>query len=213
MGRFRTMLILARYTGRRVNAIAHLRASDVLLTQEAVEAALASAGQDVSLAEHMPHGAIRWRAESDKLGFLEMTPIGTTTRQALERYLKDHPAVGEAWLFPSPRDPAQPVNRNCATFWMMRAEQLAKLPKLERGLWHPYRRLWAVERKHLPDVDTAKAGGWRDLATMKTSYQQADPATVLRVVENEPTRLAEGAATEGPRAQSDRSSLSSPASS
>jgi hypothetical protein len=45
-----------------------------------------------------------------------------------------------------------------------------------------------VERKHLPDVDVAKAGGWRDLATMKQSYQQPDPATVLRVVENDPQR-------------------------
>ena len=30
-----------------------------------------------------------------------------------------------------------------------------------------------------------RAGGWRDLATMKRSYQQADPATTLRVIENE----------------------------
>ena len=51
----------------------------------------------------------------------------------------------------------------------------------------PYRRLWAVERKHLPDVDVARAGGWRDLTTMKRSYQQADPVTTLRVIENEPT--------------------------
>lgn len=65
-----------------------------------------------------------------------------------------------------------------------RGEQLAGLPKLEGGLWHPYRRLWAVERKHLSDVDVAKAGGWRDLATMKRSYQRPDPATVLRVIEN-----------------------------
>ena len=29
-----------------------------------------------------------------------------------------------------------------------------------------------------------RAGAWRDLATMKRSYQQADPATTLRVIEN-----------------------------
>jgi hypothetical protein len=73
--------------------------------------------------------------------------------------------------------------------------------KLERGVWHPYRRLWAVERKHLPDVDVARAGGWRDLTTMKRSYQQADPITTLRVVENHPaghtsdTRQTEAAST------------------
>lgn len=43
-----------------------------------------------------------------------------------------------------------------------------------------------MERKHLPDVDVAKAGGWRDLVTMKRSYQRSDPITVLRVVENTP---------------------------
>ena len=68
----------------------------------------------------------------------------------------------------------------------MRAEGRAKLPKLERGRFHPYRRLFATERKHLPDVDVAEAAGWRDLRTMKRSYQQPDPATVLRVVESAP---------------------------
>ena len=64
--------------------------------------------------------------------------------------------------------------------------QKAGLPKLDRGLWHPYRRLWASERKHLPDVDVSRAGGWRDVATMKASYQLADPATMLRAIENTP---------------------------
>ena len=33
-------------------------------------------------------------------------------------------------------------------------------PKLDGGLWHPYRRAWAISRKHLPTVDVAAAGGW-----------------------------------------------------
>ena len=45
----------------------------------------------------------------------------------------------------------------------------------------------SITRKHLPDVDVARAGGWRDLTTMKRSYQRADPATTLRAVENRPT--------------------------
>ena len=72
---------------------------------------------------------------------------------------------------------------------LRRAEDLAELPHLDRGAFHPYRRLWAVERKHLPDVDVARGGGWRDLTTMKLSYQQADPATTLRAIENEPGGL------------------------
>ena len=42
------------------------------------------------------------------------------------------------------------------------AARSAELPKLRGGVWHPYRRLWATERKHLPDLDVAAAGGWRD---------------------------------------------------
>ncbi len=35
----------------------------------------------------------------------------------------------------------------------------------------------------MPDVDVAAAGGWRDTRALKLSYQQPDPASVLRVVE------------------------------
>jgi hypothetical protein len=88
-----------------------------------------------------------------------------------------------------------------ASYALRRAEVRAGLVKLERGAWHPYRRLWAVERKHLPDVDVAWAGGWRDLATMKRSYQRSDGATVLRVVENAPA----GHIADTPDAQSAQS--------
>jgi hypothetical protein len=67
--------------------------------------------------------------------------------------------------------------------WLLKAEKSAGLPKLRGGTFHPYRRLWASERKHLPDQDVASAGGWRDTRALKLSYQHADPATVLRVVE------------------------------
>jgi hypothetical protein len=42
--------------------------------------------------------------------------------------------------------------------------------------------MWVSERKHLPDVDAAKAGGWRSIATMNRSYQLADEAGVLEAV-------------------------------
>lgn len=75
------------------------------------------------------------------------------------------------------------IHKDLVSRWQLKAERLAKLPKLEQGCWHAYRRLWAVERKGLPDVDVAAAGGWRDTRALKLSYQQADPATMLRVVE------------------------------
>ncbi len=51
-------------------------------------------------------------------------------------------------------------------------------------------RKWATERKHLPDVDAAEAGGWKTVETLKTAYQQAYPETILRVV-LEPVQLRE----------------------
>ena len=50
------------------------------------------------------------------------------------------------------------------------------------SLWHAYRRKWVTERKHLPDVDVAQAGGWKNTVSLKTAYQQADAETMLRVV-------------------------------
>ena len=52
------------------------------------------------------------------------------------------------------------------------------------GVFHPYRRLFASERRHLPDVDVAAAAGWKDPATMKKSYQHTDSKGVLDAVRN-----------------------------
>jgi len=96
-------------------------------------------------------------------------------------------------LFPSPRRPDQPVSKDLASACLERAEVLAKVPKQDRSLWHAYRRKWATERKHLPDVDVAQAGGWADLRSLKTAYQHADNATLYPVV-SEPTELREAQA-------------------
>jgi hypothetical protein len=47
-GRCRWLLVLARTTGRRVNAICQLRASGVLRTRDQVERALGETGRDVA---------------------------------------------------------------------------------------------------------------------------------------------------------------------
>jgi len=73
---------------------------------------------------------------------------------------------------------------------MRRAEEKAKLPKLDGGLWHCYRRKWATERRHLTAVDVMKAGGWADRKTMETCYQHADDAGVLAAMEST-TKLRE----------------------
>lgn len=79
-------------------------------------------------------------------------------------------------------NPESSIRHDTMGRWLMRAEKLAGVPKLRGGRWHPYRRLWATERKDLPDADVAAAGGWRSTEALKLSYQKADPDTMLRVM-------------------------------
>ena len=131
-------------------------------------------------------------------------------RSTLEAYLRARPAIGDAPLFPAKKDPTRPMTKMDAYHLLRRAEALAELPRLERGAFHCYRRLFLTERKHLPDVDVAKAGGWRDLATMRRSYQQSDPATVLRAIENAPESEGAGHAPDTPRRASGDATTASP---
>lgn len=77
----------------------------------------------------------------------------------------------------SPTNPGRFIDK-----WLSYAERDAKLPKLVGGLWHPYRRKWAMERKHFPLADVAAVGGWKDIETMLRCYSQADRATMLGVM-------------------------------
>ena len=83
---------------------------------------------------------------------------------------------------------AEPVSEECLRWWIRKAATLAGLPRLAHDSFHGLRRQWVTERKHLPHVDVARAGGWRSVATMKWSYQQADDAGVLSAV-MEPRKL------------------------
>jgi integrase len=83
-----------------------------------------------------------------------------------------------------------PASEAVVTCWLRRALKLAGLPRLPHDAFHGLRRKWATERKHLPDVDVARAGGWRSVNTMKRAYQQADDAGVLEAI-MEPRKLRE----------------------
>lgn len=98
-------------------------------------------------------------------------------------YLARNPRLGEAPLFPAPADAGRPMRPNLAGRWLMKAEELAGLPPLSGGRWHPYRWLWATERRHLPAQDVAAAGGWTGTQALTTIYQHATPDKILEVVE------------------------------
>ena len=93
-------------------------------------------------------------------------------------------AVG-GWVFAAEKDAAVPMDRHLFDKWLSVAERDAKLPKLDGGLWHPYRRKWATERKHHSLIDVAAAGGWKDKDTLLTCYQAPDSQTLLAVMSEE----------------------------
>ena len=181
-GRLRPLLVLAWETGRRINAILHLRACDVLLAVDQVKRALSEEGQDETVAEHWPQ-AIRWRAEWDKCGYLDFSPISSAARAALEAYLRRRAVVGEGSVFPANREASTPLSKCMAGHYLRKAEKAAGLPHQRQGGWHAFRRAWATRRKHLPVQDVMAAGGWRDVKALQSAYQAADPETVRRVVE------------------------------
>lgn len=157
------LLDIANGTGRRLSAICQIRFEDLRLN------------------DGTPYGSIRWPADTDKIGRETTVPIGPGVRRALDRIQKERPGIA-GYLFPSPKDSEKPVSRHLADRWLREAEKLAGLEPQTGSLWHAFRRKWATERKHLPDVDVAAAGGWADTQALKKCYQHADQETMLHVV-------------------------------
>ena len=181
-GLLRMLLVLAWHTGRRISAITHLRASDVLLTQERVTEALDAEGMDAAWAEEWSN-AIRWRSEWDKSGFGTISPISPIVVREVEAYLRRNARVGDAWLFTMETNQTRPPSDRHAGYYLRRAEKLAGLPRIERGGWHVFRRAWATARKGLPTRDVMLAGGWRNPQALRNAYQAADAKTTREVVE------------------------------
>lgn len=124
------------------------------------------------LAEHYPHGALRWSEAADKIGQAWITPVSPDLGAELELYRSRRAAIGDAPLFPAPRKKSEQFQTDLAGKWLVRAEKKAGLPKLAGGRWHPYRRLFATELAHVPAKTAAMLGGWKNPATMQRLYQQ-----------------------------------------
>lgn len=182
-GRLGVLLRLAWHTGRRINAILHLRASDVLTTPDAMRPVLAACGYEEADADAWP-AALHWRPEFDKKGYRDVSPIGEAMRDVLTAYIKRRRVIGDGWLFTMPTDAERPMNKLLAGYYLRRAETRAGVPHIPRLGWHGFRRAWATQRKHLPLADVMRAGGWRDLKALQEAYSQADAETTLRVVEH-----------------------------
>lgn len=153
-------LVLAEATGRRLSSIRQLRWEEI----------------DFSRRE------IFWSAEKDKKGADWTVPLIEELATELLEFRQRLGAI-TGWLFPAQLKPEQPMDRHLFDKWLMVAEREAGLPKLKGGLWHPYRRKWATERKHLPVTDVAAVGGWKDVETLLKSYSKADRSTMLAVLQ------------------------------
>ena len=125
---------------------------------------------------------VRWRAEADKKGKEWDIPLTPALREELKAFRVKLGGAFGGLLFPSPSDASTPIRRDVLDHWLRAAEIKAELPKLDGGLWHPYRRAWATNRKHLPTVDVAAAGGWSDVGTLLRCYQRPDDDTMLQVM-------------------------------
>ena len=154
-------LVLAKSTGRRLSAIRHLRWEDFDLCKKSV----------------------RWRAEHDKKRHESVIPLPEVLVTEIEIFRKRLGAIG-GWVFARPSD-GLPMDRHLFDKWLTVAERHAQLEKLERGLWHPYRRMWATSRDHLPLNQVAEAGGWKDTETLLRCYQRPDRESLLAVMKGE----------------------------
>ena len=168
------LLMLVEGLGWRISALCQLRASDI----------------DTRKGTHTPRGRIHKYWKTDKEEVDQWVPMSADVRAAVNLLRQRSPVVGDRYLFPAPRAKGKPWQRSYASTLLRRAEDAAGLEKIPRGLWHPYRRKWATERKGHPDKDVAETGGWKSLESLQTAYQQPDEETMLDVV-SEPRKLRE----------------------
>jgi integrase len=110
--------------------------------------------------------------------------LGPATAELLDALRLLRRALGAVTgpMFPREKERGAAMRAEMLDQWLRAAEAKAGVPKLRGGLWHPYRRKWATERKHLPLPDVMAAGGWRDATTVSNCYQQADEATMFQVM-------------------------------
>ena len=150
--RFYVALVIAHETGHRIGAISELRWSDIDLDGE----------------------EITWRAENEKTGYRHQTPMTRAASEALEFARSRNPGIGDAPVFPAPKDAARGMSRHLARDWWKKAEVLAQLdPKRGRG-WHSLRRKFASDLMHVPLKTLCELGGWKSHQTVLSCYQHPD---------------------------------------
>ena len=168
--RFEVALVIGHETGHRIGAIRQLRWENI--------------GLDA--------GEIYWPEGTDKMGFEHVTAITPEAVEALQLARKANPGIGAAWVFPSPRDPSKPCSRYLVNKWWEKAEKRAKLDPIRGLRWHSLRRKFATDLKGVPLPDLCELGGWKTSRTILECYQQPDPETQRKALEERRRMLGRG---------------------
>jgi integrase len=163
------ILVIAEGTGRRIGAVRQLRYSDLRLDEG-------------------PNGKIRWRADTDKGRRETVSHLLPDVAARLRKVIRERPALGDAPLFPAPRNRNEPVDWNTLAKYLREGEAAARVPHAKGDNFHGLRRKFVTERKHHADVDVASTAGWASVTVMKQAYQQADDAGQLAALSN-PRRI------------------------
>jgi integrase len=166
------LLVVTHESGHRIGSIRQLRWSDINLRRKRIE----------------------WRPENDKIGFGHTTPLTNAAVAVLRQWQRTQPAIGNAWVFPAPKDPSQPCSRHFVRDLWEQLAEAAKLPKGKRLGWHSLRRKFASELKATPLCDLAQLGGWKDVQTLLTCYITPDEATQRAALAQRKTLYARGLA-------------------
>ena len=139
-------------TGHRIASVRQLRWSDIDLEE----------------------ARIRWRAENDKIGLEHRTFLTDDALTALKEAQTRSMAIGDAWVFPSPRDSKHCLTHNAANHIFQRLAKDIGLPKGERYGWHSLRRRFATSLRGGDPKTIQTLGGWKSWMTVVTCYQVAD---------------------------------------
>jgi integrase len=159
--RMELALLLVEATGRRIGAVRWLRWEDI--------------------AREPP--AITWRKEFDKRRREQTIPIPASLADEIRALRAKLGAFGDGWLFPQSVGD-HPWHRKRFDALMRRAEEETKVPKLDGGLWHCYRRKWATKRRHLPAVDVIRPAAGRIERRWRRAINTRMTAGVLAAMES-----------------------------
>ncbi len=167
--RLSVALVLAHETGHRIGAIRQLRWSDIDLDRKVVT----------------------WRAESDKTGSEHTTPLTPAAAQAARAALREQTAIGDSWVFPSPKFSNRPVSAHTLSKWMQQAREAAVLGDRRGYGYHSFRRKFGTDLKDQGVAlrDIMALGGWKDHKTLLDCYQHTDVESMRNALNRRPNPL------------------------